>query len=576
MRPTARRYLACLSGIILIQAVFFYASFCANFTSTLSEWSAFGVNWPLQLYYNFLHGRPFQSSLYAAPIGGPAVGFVDNPYAYIHANVVHANFLPYAFAYLWALHPTLGMLYGIIIVWNLAAGAWLTRLILKRLAPKDYRPKLVFALSIFFGAGLLSIMDQFAQFLLFVGPFMMAAYYFFLTKRRFLFLAAVAAICLIGEDAAMMAVSFMAYLFFFEPEAEGRSFALTGAAVAVPYTLLVLLVVQPASRAELTLMSSSNMANVFKQVLDMTPGLLARNLKTMWPLFTLFPAFAMAGLVFGWPSAPQAALIAGLALVSTAPYWGEAFARGGGHHILPPFVSCYLALLRMLGYGRAEGEDWLRRRVAPVALAATAIFLLFSFRVESNLLPSALKPALYRLTGKVAKAKALELSLRVEEASNRSVIATVRSLPPEKSLTYLVNNRATGFILDRSDIWQCHDVLLGRYAFDQSDFFVVQKDGIDLTCCLEASSGDDVRAMFAKSAYDFRNDCPMTPAVMKRIRDDLAGAGTHRVAKEDEHVLLLENLHPVRFEVPATTMGFGWTRNLFKKAAYAAPPAAAL
>ena len=566
-----KRYLTALAAVALSQAVFFYVSFFLNLNSTLAEWSAFGVNWPVQEFYNFLHGRPFQSSLYAAPIGGPAVGFVDNPYAYIHANVIHVNFIPYAFAYLWALWPTLASLYAIIFAWNLAAGLWLTWLILKRLSPKDYRPKFVFAASIFLGAGLLSIMDQFAQLLLFVGPFMMAAYFFFLSKRRFLFLAAVAAICLTGEDAAVMAVSFMAYLYFFEAEEEGRSCALRGAAFAVPYLLLVVLVIQPASRAELTLMSSSNMVNVVKQALELKPDEVARHIKTLWPLFTIFPAFAMAGWLFGWLTRRQAALVAGLALVSTAPYWGVSFARGGGHHILPPFISCYLALLRMLGYGRAEGAEWPRRRVPIGALAVTAAFVLFSFRVQANLLPSALKPSLYRLTGKAEKAKALELSLRVEEASNRSVIATVRALPPEKSLTYLVNNRATGFIVDRSDIWQCRDVLLGRYAFDQSDYFVVQKDGMDLTCCLDASRGADVRAVFAKSADDYRIDCPMTPAMEKLIRDGLVGAGTHRVAKEDDHVLLLENLHPVRFESPPTTMGFGWTRNIFKKAAYAAP-----
>ena len=56
-------------------------------------------------------------------------------------------------------------------------------------------------------------------------------------------------------------------------------------------------------------------------------------------------------------------------------------------------------------------------------------------------------------------------------------------------------------------------------------------------------------------------------------KDGLTVDGSHRVAQEDEHVLLFENLRPHRFEVPATTMGFGWTKNLFKKAAYAAPSA---
>ncbi len=566
---TTQRFLAGFVALAAIQALFFYASFFVNLNSTLAEWSESGINWPLQLFYNFLHGRPFQSSLYAAPGGGVAVGFVGNPHAYIHANVIHANFLPYLFAYAWALRPTLAWLYGLIILWNVVCGLVLTGLILKSLSPRDWKPKAVFASAVFLAGGLLSILDQFAQFLLFVGPFLMAVYYFFLTRRRFWFLAAVAAVCLTGEDAAMTAVSFLAYLYFFEPE--GKPYALRGAAFAVPYTLLILLVVQPASRAELTLLSGTNMTNVLKQVFELTPDGLARNVKTMWPLFTVLPAFAMAGPLFGWPPMLQAWRIAGLGLVSTAPYWGESFARGGGHHILPPFISTYLALLAMLGQGKAEGGAWARRRVPAAALAATAVFLLFSWRVQSNNLPTALKPSLYRLSGKAEKAAATELSLKIEEASNRAVIAAARALPPEKSLVYLVNYRSTGFFLDRSDVWQCADTLQGPYAFEQTDYFLVQKDGIDLTCCLNPSVGSDLREVLKKGGEHVNDrSCPMTSALLKVIRETFVQ--THRVVQDDDHVLLLENRHPRTFISPATTLGFGWRRNLFKKAVIAASP----
>ena len=181
-----------------------------------------------------------------------------------------------------------------------------------------------------------------------------------------------------------------------------------------------------------------------------------------------------------------------------------------------------------------------------------------------------MKPSLYRLSGKAAKGAALELSLKVEEASNRAVIAAAHALPPEKSFVYLVNNRSTGFILDHSDVWQCSDSLQGRPAFDQTDYLLVQKDAIDLTCCFDPSSGANLRAVLEK-IDDRVNDlnCPMTPALLKMIRESFAG--THRVARDDDHVLLLENLHPRKFVSPPTTVGIGWTRNLFKKAVVAAP-----
>lgn len=567
-----KKFLIILAAFVAAQTLFFYASFYVNLHSTISEWAGYGTSWPVQEFYNFVHGRPFQSSIFASPAGGSAVGFVGNAFAYIHGFALHVNVFPYVFAYVWALHPTLPMLYGVIFAWNLICGALFTILILKRLAPQDYRWKTAFALSVFFGAGLLSILDQFAQPLLFVGPTMMAAYYFFLARRRWWFLAAIAAMCLTGEDASMLAVTFAGYFFLFEPE-DGRSYGLGAAAFAVPYMLTVLFVVQPAARAHLVVLSSTNMTHVFKHMLELKPAELAENFKSLWPLFTILPSFAMAGFLFGWPSAAGAISVAALGLVTAAPFWVEVFTRGGAHHSLPPFISAYLALMLMIGSARI-GEEWLRRRVSAAALAATAVFLLFSLRVQANNLPNGLKPVLYRLSGKPEKALALERSLQVEGASNRATIDAIRALPRERGLSFLTNNQAVGFFVDRSEVWQCGDTVQDRFAFEQTDYFVVQKDAINMTCCLDAAAGPDYLSIVRKSPDIIALNCPMTPALLGKIRDSFVGSGTHRVAREDEHVLVLENLHPVRYVSPPETVGLGWTRNLFKKAAVAAPPSA--
>jgi hypothetical protein len=566
---TTQKFLTVFAAVVAVQALFFYASFFANLHSTICEWAGSAVAWPVQAYYNLLHGRSFQSSIYASPAGGDAVGFVGNPYAFIHSFAFHTSVLIYLFAGVWALHPTLATLYGIIFAWNLTCGAGLTVLILKRLAPRDYRWKAVFALSVFFGAGLLSILDQFAQPLLFVGPTMLAAYYFFLARRRWWFLAAIAAMCLTGEDASMLAVTFAGYFFLFEPE-DGRSYGLTAAAFAVPYMLAALLIVQPASRADLIVLSSTNMSHVFKNITALTPAMFAENFKTLWPLFTILPSFVMAGTLFGWPSASGAIAVAALGLVTAAPFWAEIIIRGGAHHNLPPFISSYLALLLMIGRAKAD-EAWLRRSVPAAALAATAIFLLFSLRVQANNLPNALKPALYRISGKAEKGLALERSLKVEKVSNLTTISAIKSLAPEKGVAYLTNNQAVGFFVDRSDIWQCGDTVRERFAFEQTDYFVVQKDAVNMTCCLDASAGPDYVSIVRKSPNIIALNCPMTPALLEKIRGSFVRAGTHRVAREDEHVLVLENLHPVRYVSPPETVGLGWTRNLFKKAAVAAP-----
>ena len=51
---TTKRYLTAFAAVALVQTVFFYTSFFVNLESTLSEWSAFGTIWPIQLFHNFL------------------------------------------------------------------------------------------------------------------------------------------------------------------------------------------------------------------------------------------------------------------------------------------------------------------------------------------------------------------------------------------------------------------------------------------------------------------------------------------------------------------------------------------
>ena len=119
-----RRAASVFFAVSCLLAAFLYASFFANFATTLSDWSGFGFTWTHQMFHNFLHGRPFQSSLFATLAAGRSVGFSANPHAFIHADVIHVNFTPYLFAWLWALHPTPASIYGLIFAWNLGAGAW--------------------------------------------------------------------------------------------------------------------------------------------------------------------------------------------------------------------------------------------------------------------------------------------------------------------------------------------------------------------------------------------------------------------------------------------------------------------
>lgn len=540
-----------LSGLA---SVLLYASFFVNLASTLSDWTAFGFSWPYQLFYNFLHGRPFQSSIFATRFAGESVGFLHNPHAYIHANVIHVNLTPYLFAYLWALHPTPAFLYALIFAWNIAAGGALSALILRRLDPAGWRPKALFAVCVLAGGGLLAIMAQMAQFLLFAGPLALAAHYGAIAKRPWLFALSAASLCLLSEDLCFVVAGYAAYLHLFEPER--RRWARACGVAAAAYFLVLQSWIQPAARADLVLREATNLIGVVKHVLRLDPGALIVNLKSCLPAFALLPAFLIAGLWYGRPDRRRALRLGALALLPSLPHWGESLVVGGAHHLVPPYFYAYLALLQMSGEGHAGAAP--RGRPARLGLVlACAAHLLLSLRVAAGNLPNGLKLPLYRLAGKNERAAALERGLRDGRASNEAVIAAARAIPVERSLSYLVNKPVSGFILDRCDLWQFPDY------FERTDFLLVQKDAWDLTFLFDPAGAQTLGSALERGEMTGRRDAPMTPAMLQAIQGALlAGERTHRIAYEDEHVLVFERLRKEPFPVPAQTMGFGWLRRL--------------
>lgn len=526
----------------------FYASFFANLRSTVSEWTGSGFIWTVQEFHNFLHGRPFQSSFFASLAAGNSVGFTHNPYGFLHAFAIHVNFTPYAFAPLWALSPTPAWLYGLLIAWNLGAGLALIWLLAGPSAEGGDAGKAAFCGAILIAGGLLSILDQMAQFLLFIGPFLLALQWAVRARRRGLHLAFVVLSCLLAEDAAMVMLCWSAYAWLFEDE--GRTFGRDAALFALPYLALVLLLIQPAARAELTLRDTTTTALVIKKLRELTPTLLAANLKSVLPALTLLPAFPLAAALFGVPERRHWVRLGALAVLPALLHWGESACVGGAHHLAPPFFALFLALIEAVrlapGVSARSAAAW----------AWAGVFLALSFRVQAGNLPNGLRPRLYRLAGKMDKAAALQRSLAVEAASNRAVIAAGARVPPERGLVLWTNLRATGFLAARSDVWEFPEY------FDQADFLLVQKDAVDLNFAFAAAGSGPLRPALEAVRRQKPNarEFAMDPATLRALSGELSG--THRVAYEDEHALLLENLRPVAPPSPPTTVGFGWVRNL--------------
>ncbi len=544
---TFRRPASVFFAASLALGAFLYASFFANLATTLSDWSGFGFTWTHQMFHNFLHGRPFQSSLFATLDAGRSVGFSFNPHAFIHADVIHVNFTPYLFAYLWALRPTPGAIYGLIVVWNLAAGAWLSRSILRRASPGDQNGRLLMAWGVLAAGGLLAVLCQMGQMLLFAGPLMLGAYDAYLARRKWAFTLWIVALALVSEDAAMVAACFGAHLFLVEDE--GRPYGLIAAGISIPYLLLLLLVVQPAARAELTLTGTTTTAVVAARLFSLSGGPLFANLKSMLPLTPFIPAFLLAAGLFGVPDRRGLLRAASLVVLSALPHWGECVVVGGAHHLLPPWFGLFLGLLSWLRDARVPAP-----RAAKLLAVSAAGFFIISLRVQAGHLPLRVKPALFRLAGKSDRATSLERSLIVEEASNRAVIAAAAAIPLDRSLVFLANNRVSGFIVGRSEIWD-----FPAY-YERADFLLMQKDALDANYIFVPKPGAALSAVISATPRANERDQAVTPAMVSAIRDALAK--THRVAREDEHVLVWERKERAPFDNPPSTYGWGWLKGV--------------
>lgn len=551
---TPQRMAPALFAASALLAFFFYASFFVNFSTTLSDWSGFGFTWTHQMFHNFLHGRAFQSSLFATLDAGSSVGFAANPYAFIHAAVIHVNFTPFLFAPLWALHPSPAAIYGIIFAWNLTAGAWLSRSILRRANPPDGRRRLLLAWSVLAFGGLLAVLCQMAQLLLFAGPFMLGVYDAYLARRRWAFVLWIAALALVSEDAAMIAACFGVYLLLFEED--GRAYGAAALAVSVPYVLFVLAVLQPAARADLTLTGSTATAVVVKMLFSLSGGPLVSNLLSMLPLLAFLPAFGLAAGLFGVPDRRGLIRAAGLAAVPAFLHWGECVVVGGAHHLLPPWFGLFLGLL-----------SWLRDARGPalprLAVVSAAAFFAVGLRLHAGHLPLKVKPALLRAAGRSAQAAELERRVSGAEASNRAVIAAASSIPLERSLVFLADNRVSGFIVGRSRVWDFPE------HYDRADYLLVQKDAIDANYSFKPAPGTSLRETLKGTPRLNERNQKVGPEMVSAIRSSLLVDGGYRVALENEHVLLLERVDRMPFEEPPATWGFGWTRGIGRRAAWA-------
>lgn len=534
---------------VIVVWLFFLSGFFINLNSTISDYSYGDISWWLQSEHNFVNGRPFQESI-VSWAQYKEIGVIRNPDAYVNILANHSNITSILIAApFYFVKPTIYTLYIIVIALNYFALAYFSFRIVQHLSPKQVWIKTLLVFSLFLAGSFLRVIQYKAHPILFSAPLIFGAYYMFLKKRLAWFTLLTLAIILISEDAAMFVISFSLYLLIFEEHA--RRYAIVASSMAFAWLAAVIYFIQPAARAHMVMSTGSLSGGLLKSFFSkgISLGILLGRLTEYKEIFLFLPAFLIVLiLVKRRPDTKTGWKIAGLIFLAPIVHWGISLMFGAGHHIAPIVYMTYLALLLFVGYSD-QVYDFADLALSPRVLLAsvTVIFLATNTLIMWHNVPVYLQPRLFRMAGFSAKSQEVEEDL-AEISSNRYFIKTVSRIPKTNSLSFVGNKTVQAFLVERSDVWSFPDY----YA--QSDFVAIQKDARHVLVRFNSSAENIDKAVTNSS-----EDLPISPKMCDRFLAELVRIRrTHRVALNNNKILLLEKLDKRRLPMPEYTRGFGF------------------
>ena len=525
----------------------FVAAFFFTLNTTISDFSGGDAQFHNQLYYNFFHGRPFQFSIWPGDSR-----YLVNPYPYFNVLVWHSHILSTIIvSFFYIFRPGINTMYAVFIILNYIGFAFFTFKIIQRLSPSDVNLKSILAFSVFLLSGYLGQVLCKGAPMMICGPFILAAYYFLISEKKAAFFLTIASLCLIQDDLAIFAATFLIVLLIFERKCKKTIYL--SLAFSLGYFVIWSFVMQPFLRHGLVLAGhgSSLLLSRSHEVAETLSSW--RPAPKRW--LTVFPGFYLLVLAailiyrfFCRPGALPWPKIFSFVFLAPVAHWVYGSYTLSGPHLLPVLVMAYLAFLIFVG---AVHFDW-NRRVGPaqaVILSVSAgIFLCVNFMVMTPALP--FSPRIYawkaikHLTGieifksdEFRKKMARDDEWRKQIPSNKETIKIVNSIPKDRSVVFLGNYPVRGFITDRNDIW-----VFPMY-YDLADFLVIEKGskygsfgGKDL------ESLDYSRPELREKFYN-ASDGVLSDKLVGKIREELVdNKHTHRVVRDTEYVLVLERV----------------------------------
>jgi len=519
---------------------FYLVVFFAALSSKVSDYSWGDVIYHHQLFYNFLHGRPFQTSVY-----WHALIYSKNPYAYLNTFNIHLYLSPFLFSPLYLLNPNLNGLYSVWIAVTYISLAFFIWKLVCFFTVKDRLPKYLLVMSfVLTNALIFSLVVGKASPIVLGTPFLLAAYYFLQRERYLLFYLCSILFCLSYDDCGLLFISFLPYVYFFERK--HLKPALITAVVGLLSVGLIVGVLQPLGRAGFPGKSTASMLDQFRLTWSLLNDVFLFDyvLKTFMRLSffgLLFLAIPVA-LLWTKKSGPQPQdLYRCLGLIFLAPlsHWAS-IVINVGVHFMPVVVFSTIAVTLIISRSSLAFPVTWPRQGRQGNLALVIIGLCFALNLFVFTYP---------------KLQYINDTYHAEKEANAHCLQNVnRFVPLDASLTFWTARGIAGFLGNRSDFW------IFPHYYDQTDFLVMQKNSKNTFFQVKIVAGQDLDQILRNGTYHSSGEkIEIDSKIIGAVCDKLVKVNqSHTIVFEDMEMVILKRKEHIRFEQPPETRGFGF------------------
>jgi hypothetical protein len=526
---------------------FYVTVFFMSLNSLVSDYSWGDIVYHHQIFYNFLHGRPFQTSVYWHALVNSI-----NPYAYLNMVNIHLYLSPFLFSPIYFLVPNLNGLYFTVMAVSYASLAFFLWKLVCLYTMEDRFQKYVLVMSFALAnAFIFSLIVGKASPILLGLPFLLASYYFLQREKYFLYYVCSLLFCLSYDDCGLVFISFLVYVFFFERN--HLKPAVVSAVMGLLSVGLIIGILQPMARIS---MIGNSVASVFDAA-----GVVMSNLNRDY-FFTFLHHAGISLLLFGslilaypvirlWSkrsSQQRQDLYQCLGLIFLAPlsHWAS-ISVNVGVHFMPVMAFTLIAITVAISRSTLtvpatwSWQNGLVLVIIVLYLAGNAYAFFFRYPQRHY--------------------SYISNEYADEEKVDAKCLQNINSLVPvDKSLTYWTARGLDGFLGNRSNLWRF------PHFFDQTDYLVMQKNAKNTFFQAKAIPGQDIyQALLNGTQHSSGQKISIDGKFVDTICDKLVNVNSsHTIMFNDPEMVILKRKERIRFEQPVETYGFGFFKNFPK------------